>query len=97
MGPYGKNIKVWAGGHISATRLRYSNSQELTSKFSGVGFFTLIQGISTATYLTLPRLPRRTIGPDPFQYSLMATPAGIEPALSDVTGRCFSRLNYGAI
>ena len=27
----------------------------------------------------------------------MATPAGIEPALSDVTGQCFSRLNYGAI
>lgn len=27
----------------------------------------------------------------------MATPAGIEPALSAVTGRCFSLLNYGAI
>ena len=33
-------------------------------------FFTLIQGISTATYLTFPRLPRRPIGPEPFQYSL---------------------------
>ena len=43
-------------------------SQEFTSKFPGVGFFTLIQGISTATYLTLPRLPRRSIGPEPFQY-----------------------------
>ena len=27
----------------------------------------------------------------------MATPAGIEPALSDVTGRRFNQLNYGAI
>ena len=26
----------------------------------------------------------------------MATPAGIEPALSDVTDRCFDQLNYGA-
>lgn len=43
-------------------------SQEFTSKFPGVGFFTLVQGISTATYLTLPRLPRRPIGPEPFQY-----------------------------
>ena len=43
-------------------------SQESTSRFPGVGFFTLIQGISTATYLTLPRLPNRPIGPEPFQY-----------------------------
>ena len=27
----------------------------------------------------------------------MAAPAGLEPALSDVTGRCFSQLNYEAI
>ena len=27
----------------------------------------------------------------------MAIPAGLEPALSDVTGRCFSQLNYGII
>ena len=27
----------------------------------------------------------------------MATPTGIEPVLSDVTDRCFSLLNYGAI
>ena len=27
----------------------------------------------------------------------MATPAGIEPALSDVTDQCFSLLNYEAI
>lgn len=47
-------------------------SQESTSRFSGVGFFTLIQGISTATYLTLPRLPRRSIGPEPFQYPIVA-------------------------
>lgn len=46
-------------------------SQNSTSRISGVGFFTLIQGISTATYLTLPRLPRRPIRPEPFQYSLI--------------------------
>ena len=27
----------------------------------------------------------------------MATPAGIEPALSDVTDRCFNHLNYRAV
>ena len=27
----------------------------------------------------------------------LATPTGIEPVLSDVTDRCFSQLNYGAI
>lgn len=46
--------------------------------------FTLIQGISTATYLTFPRLPNQPIGPEPFQYlflrsSLMVLPKGIEP------------------
>ena len=48
-------------------------SQNSTSRISGVGFFTLIQGISTATYLTLPRLPIR---PEPFQYSLTGDPDG---------------------
>ena len=51
-------------------------SQNSTSRISGVGFFTLIQGISTATYLTLPRLPRRPIRPEPFQYSLIGDPDG---------------------
>ena len=32
-----------------------------------------------------------------FNICKMATPAGIEPALSDVTDRCFNQLNYGAI
>lgn len=27
----------------------------------------------------------------------VATPTGIEPVLSDVTDRCFSLLNYGAV
>lgn len=40
-------------------------------------FFTLIQGISTATYLTLPRLPNRPIGPEPFQYLLNGAQSGI--------------------
>ena len=47
-------------------------SQNSTSRVPGVGFFTLIQGISTATYLTLPRLPNRPIGPEPFQYPIVA-------------------------
>ena len=69
--------------------------------------------------LTVPRLPNRTIGPDPFQcvpilrldnlaslvanttlllrQGRLATPTGIEPVLSDVTDRCFSLLNYGAV
>lgn len=51
-------------------------SQNSTSRISGVGFFTLIQGISTATYLTLPRLPRQPIRPEPFQYSLIGDPDG---------------------
>ena len=42
-------------------------------------FFTLIQGISTATYLTLPRLPRRPIGPEPFQFNFMVPQRGLEP------------------
>lgn len=29
--------------------------------------------------------------------AVMATPAGLEPALSGVTGRHFNLLNYGAI
>lgn len=52
-------------------------SQNSTSRISGVGFFTLIQGISTATYLTLPRLPNRPIGPEPFQYLLNGAQSGI--------------------
>lgn len=51
-------------------------SQESTSRFPGVGFFTLIQGISTATYLTLPRLPNRPIGPEPFQYLFNGAQSG---------------------
>lgn len=66
-------------GHVSAIRLRYSNSQNSTSRISGVGFFTLIQGISTATYLTLPRLPRRPIGPEPFQFNFVVPQRGLEP------------------
>ena len=27
----------------------------------------------------------------------MAIPAGLEPAVFDVTGRCFSQLNYGTV
>ena len=72
-------------GHVSAIRLRYSNSQNSTSRISGVGFFTLIQGISTATYLTLPRLPRRPIGPEPFQFNFMEPQRGLEPLTTRLT------------
>ena len=61
-------------------------SQNSTSRAPGVGFFTLIQGISTATYLTLPRLPRRPIGPEPFQVYIMAVHAGVEPAFQPWQG-----------
>lgn len=58
--------------HAYATQFAQAitSSQHIVALPAGVGFFTLIQGISTATYLTLPRLPSRTIGPDPFQHLL---------------------------
>ena len=56
--------------HAYATPIRTGllRVQHIVALPAGVGFFTLIQGISTATYLTLPRLPRRPIGPEPFQF-----------------------------
>ena len=62
--------------HAYATpiRTRLLRHQHTVGLLAGVGFFTLIQGNSTATYLTLPRLPSRPIGPEPFQYLALSQP-----------------------
>lgn len=48
-------------------------SQNSTSRISGVGFF---YANSRDFHRNLPRLPRRPIRPEPFQYSLIGDPDG---------------------
>ena len=79
-------LKVWVGGHISATRLRYFlapfNAISLRvplpvprrRSFLFGALYSLLWARSTlsivfpkVTNLTVPRLPKRPIGPEPFQ------------------------------
>ena len=76
-------LKVWVGGHVSATRLRY-----LLAPFNAIflrvplpvprrrvltlwGFINYEHGQHSTfpkeANLTVPRLPKRAIGPDPFR------------------------------
>ena len=76
-------LKVWVGGHVSATRLRYFlapfNAISLQVPLPVPRRRNLPLGLYTnyehgqhstfpkATNLTVPRLPKRPIGPEPFQ------------------------------
>ena len=91
-------LKVWVGGHISATRLRYFlapfNAISLRvplpvprrRSFLFGALYSLLRARSTlstvfpkATNLTVPRLPKRPIGPEPFQVYVLAAHRGVEP------------------
>lgn len=109
-------LKVWVGGHISATRLRYFlapfNAISLRvplpvprrRSFLFGALYSLLWARSTlsivfpkATNLTVPRLPKRPIGPEPFQVYVMAGIRGIEPRSLDRQSSVLTDKRYAQI